>query len=77
MILEHLKSEGVEDAGPLMRGKVEHEDGHGHSEAAFRMLEQFFVGSVKAAPGYVNNACSSYVKLAEMNASVVIEMFFS
>ncbi|CAM6122139.1 unnamed protein product [Calypogeia fissa] len=50
LILEHLKSEGVQDAGPLMRGKLD-EDGHSHSKAAFQMLEQFFVGSLKAAPG--------------------------
>lgn len=53
LILEHLQaSDGVQEAGPLMRGKVD-EDGHSHSKAAFRMLDQFFVGTVKAAPGYV------------------------
>lgn len=52
LILEHLKSEQVPDAGPLMRGTLD-EDGHSHSKAAFLMLEQFFVGSVQAPPGAV------------------------
>lgn len=50
LILEHLQTDGAEDAGPLMKGKVG-EDGHSHSKAAFRMLEQFLVGSVEASSG--------------------------
>lgn len=75
LILEHLKSEGVKDAGPLMRGKVD-EDGHSHSKAAFRMLEQFLIGSVKAASGYVTMiAARSSLILTEMfGVSLIVQM---
>ncbi|OAE23833.1 hypothetical protein AXG93_369s1270 [Marchantia polymorpha subsp. ruderalis] len=43
LILDHLH---VRDAGNLMRGKEE-EDGHSHSKAAFKMLQQFSIGSVE------------------------------